>query len=76
MSTKAFMLIETETGRAEEVVATLRKYSQIKSVDAVTGPYDVIAVVEQEDISFIGKLVATEIPNINSICCTQVSVCI
>ncbi len=63
MPAKAFVLIETEVGRTKEVVATLSnlKAREIKSVDLVTGPYDVIAVVEHNDFNAIGSLVTEKI---------------
>jgi DNA-binding Lrp family transcriptional regulator len=75
MATKAFVLIETADGRAGDVIHSLQKFPGIKSIDAVDGLYDVIAVVEENDLSSIGKLMATEIPPIDGISYTVVSVC-
>jgi len=60
---KAFVLIETEVGRTKDVVAALQaqKVKEIKSVDLVTGPYDVIAVVEHDDFNAVGGLVTEKI---------------
>lgn len=57
MTAKAFVLMETAVGRTREVVATVRQLEGVKSVDPVTGPYDVIAVVEGESLNDIGELV-------------------
>ena len=46
MAAKAFILIETAVGRNKEVVALLSKLKGVRSVDMVTGPYDIIGVVE------------------------------
>jgi len=43
VAAKAFVLIETAVGRNKEVVAALKQVEGVKSVDTVTGPYDVIA---------------------------------
>ena len=43
---KVFILIETVVGRTKEVSTDLRRLKEMKSVDTVTGPYDVIAVSE------------------------------
>lgn len=67
MSTKAFVLIETTVGKTKEVLAALQKIEGIKSVDAVTGPYDIIVVVEQGDLDAVGKLVATKIHSIGGV---------
>ena len=61
MATKAFVLIETAVGKTKEVVDTLRKVRGVVSVDAVTGPYDIIAVLEADNLHAIGDLVAREI---------------
>jgi len=63
MTAKAFVLIETEVGRTKDVVAALQnqKAKEIKSVDLVTGPYDIIVVVEHDDFNAIGSLVTDKI---------------
>ncbi len=61
MSAKAFVLIETVVGRNKEVLATLRQLEGVKSVDTVTGPYDVIAIIERETLNDIGDLVTGKI---------------
>ena len=63
MAAKAFVLIETAVGKTKDVVAALQnqKVKEIKSVDLVTGPYDIIAVVEHEDFNAIGNLVTEKI---------------
>ncbi len=58
---KAFVLIETAVGKTKDVYAALDKVEGIKSVDIVTGPYDIIAVVEGEDLNNIGNLVTNKI---------------
>ena len=57
MVAKAFVLIETTVGRANEVVAALKQVKGVKSVNAVTGPYDVITVIEAETLNDIGDVV-------------------
>jgi len=61
MPLKAFLLIETTVGRTKEVVSTLRKLEGVKSVDPVTGPYDVIVVIEEESLTDVGDLVTSRI---------------
>ena len=61
MATKAFVLIETAVGRTKEVASTLKQLEGFKSVDLVTGPYDVIVVIEGESLPDIGDLVTTKI---------------
>ncbi len=67
MVAKAFVLIETAVGRAKEVAAALEKLEGVKSVDAVTGPYDIIVIAEGETLNDIGDLVTGKIHPINGI---------
>ena len=61
MAAKAFVLIETAVGKNKEVVNGLKQLRGVKSVDAVTGPYDIIAIVEGEALNDIGNLVTGKI---------------
>jgi len=42
MGTKAYLLVETAVGQTRNVAGTLRELPGIKTVDVVTGPYDII----------------------------------
>ena len=64
MSTKAFILIETKADKMNEVVTTLRQTEGVKTADSVTGPYDVIAVVEGERLDEIGNIVTGKIQRV------------
>ncbi len=67
MAAKAFVLIETVVGKTKEVVAKIKQLEEVKSVDPVTGPYDVIAIVESESLNDIGDLVTGKIHPIGGI---------
>ena len=67
MAAKAFILIETAVGKTKEVVAKIKQLEGVKSVDPVTGPYDVIAIIEAENLNDIGDLVTGKIHPINGI---------
>ena len=58
---KAYVLIETAVGRAKEVAATIEKLEGVTAVDPVTGPYDIIAIVERDSLNEIGNLVTGSI---------------
>jgi DNA-binding Lrp family transcriptional regulator len=58
---RAFILIETVVGRTKEVVAGLNSLAGVKSVDTVTGPYDVIAIIEADSLNEIGDIVTQKI---------------
>lgn len=61
MATKAYILIETAVGKSKEVVASIQKLDGIKTVDVVTGPYDLIALVELSDLDSVGDLITSRI---------------
>ena len=67
MTAKAFILIETAVGKSREVVDVVGRLPGVKSVDAVTGPYDIIAVVEGENLGDIGELITGKIHPVNGI---------
>lgn len=67
VATRAFILVETSVGRTQDVVNELKNVPEMTSVDAVTGPYDVIATIEAEDLNTIGSLVASRIHTIGGI---------
>ena len=67
MSAKAFVLIEVAVGKTREVVTALEKVEGVSSVEAVTGPYDVIAVVERPDVNAVGELVTRRIHSVGGI---------
>ena len=64
---KAFVLIETTVGRTKEVASALEDMRGVKSVDAVTGPYDVIAIIEAETLNEIGDIVTQVIHPVTGI---------
>jgi len=64
MATKVYVLIETAVGKTRDVVAALKALEGVKAADPVTGPYDVILVVESKELSALGQLVDTKIHRI------------
>ena len=67
MAAKAFVLIETAVGKNKEVVSTLSRLKGITSVDTVTGPYDIIAVIESDTLHDIGDIVTGKIHPVTGI---------
>src|ERR1043166_6538127 len=75
---KAYVLIETSPGKTKSVKSGLAKLkdsaSSVVHLDAVTGPYDFIAVVEGPTLDAIGRLVTDEIGSINGV--TRPTTCV
>ena len=67
MTTKAYVLIETQVGKSKKVVEDIRRLKGVISVDIVTGPYDAIVVLEAENLDVIGELVTSKVHLISGI---------
>ena len=67
MTTKAYIMIETTAGKSRDVIKALRSVSAVETVDAVTGPYDIIAIVTAPDLNVIGDLIPSRIHTINGV---------
>ena len=67
MATKAYILIETAVGKTNDVTNALNSLDDIVNVDAVTGPYDIIAIVNSTDLTTVGDLVTSDIHTITGI---------
>ena len=67
MATKAYLLVETAVGKTRDVADTLRGMENIETVDVVTGPYDIIAVIVGEDMSVVGNVVTGNIHTVGGV---------
>ncbi|GAB4123116.1 MAG: Lrp/AsnC ligand binding domain-containing protein [Roseiflexaceae bacterium] len=64
MRSKAYVLIEAEAGHAASVISALRELPGVSAADPVTGPYDIIVVIETDDQRLIGRLVIEQVHQI------------
>ena len=64
---RAYVLIQTDSGKAADVANGIRAIGGVTSTEAVTGPYDVIVFVEAEDVDALGQLVVTAIQPVDGI---------
>lgn len=75
---KAYVLIETSAGKTKTVKKALARIKpgtcRVVSLDAVTGPYDYIAVVEGPGLDDIGQLVTEAIGTIDGV--TRTTTCL
>ncbi len=67
MATKAYVLIETAVGKTKDVLGALKQVQGVRDADAVTGEYDIITVIEAENLNSIGELVTSKIHTISGI---------
>ena len=64
MPVKAFILIDTSPGKAREVASKLRQVDGVSVAHAVTGPHDIIAIAEAQDVTALGALVVQKIQSV------------
>jgi DNA-binding Lrp family transcriptional regulator len=63
----AYILIQTEVGKAAMVAAALRDLPGVTEAASLAGPYDVIARAQARDIDELGKLVASRIQALDGV---------
>ncbi len=67
MAVSAYVLIQTEVGKAAQVATAVRDIDGVVAADDVTGPYDVIARTEAATIDELGKMVVSRVQMIDGI---------
>ncbi len=64
---EAYVLIQTEVGKAKVVAEQVGIIDGVISAQDVTGPYDVVVRAEAEDVDALGRLVVAKIQAVNGI---------
>ncbi|MDI2129311.1 Lrp/AsnC family transcriptional regulator [Yinghuangia seranimata] len=64
---QAYILIQTEVGRAESVAREIAGLPGITAAEDVTGPYDVIVRAEATDVDELGRLVVAQVQRVSGI---------
>ena len=63
----AYILIQTEVGKAARVARDIVDITGVQQAQAVTGPYDVIVRAEARNIDELGKLVVARVQAVDGI---------
>ena len=63
----AYVLIQTEVGKAAMVTAEIVDITGVQQAQAVTGPYDVIVRAEARNLDELGKLVVARVQAVDGI---------
>jgi DNA-binding Lrp family transcriptional regulator len=63
----AYILIQTEVGKAAMVAEKIVKIEGVQQAEDVTGPYDVIVRAEARNIDELGKLVVARVQAVDGI---------
>ncbi|MER7280961.1 Lrp/AsnC ligand binding domain-containing protein [Dactylosporangium sp. NPDC000244] len=58
---QAYILIQTEVGKARDVAMAIQGLNGVVRVDAVTGPYDVVVLTEARNIDELGQLIVSKV---------------
>jgi DNA-binding Lrp family transcriptional regulator len=67
MSVTAYVLIQTEVGKAAQVAQQTANIEGVTSAEDVTGPYDVIVRAEAASVDDLGRMVVSHIQLIEGI---------
>ena len=67
MTVQAYVLIQTEVGKAAQVASEVRKIDGVLTADDVTGPYDVIVSAQADTVDELGKMVVSRVQLVEGI---------
>jgi DNA-binding Lrp family transcriptional regulator len=67
VAVSAYVLIQTEVGKAAQVAQEVADISGVVSAEDVTGPYDVIVRAEAESVDELGRMVVSKVQLIDGI---------
>jgi DNA-binding Lrp family transcriptional regulator len=63
----AYILIQTEVGKARDVAVEIETIPGVVRVDAVTGPYDVVVLTQSSSVDELGRLVVSKVQAVSGI---------
>ena len=63
----AYILIQTEVGKASHVTREIGGIKGVVQVDGVTGPYDVIARGEAEDLDELARAIVMPVQGVEGV---------
>ncbi|MET9564352.1 MULTISPECIES: Lrp/AsnC ligand binding domain-containing protein [Streptomyces] len=64
---QAYILIQTEVGKASTVAETIGKISGVIQAEDVTGPYDVIVRAQADTVDELGRMVVARVQQVDGI---------
>lgn len=64
---QAYILIQTEVGRASAVASDVAGIDGVTTAQDVTGPYDVIVAAQAEDVETLGRTVVAAVQKVPGI---------
>ena len=67
MPIRAYLLIEASAGKGNDILESLLALDVTVQADRVTGPYDVICVMESDDLDTLGEIVRGNVHNVDGV---------
>lgn len=67
MAVQAYILVQTEVGKAADVARAIAEIQGVTMAEDVTGPYDVIVRAEGSSVDELGSLVVTRVQGVPGI---------
>ena len=67
MVVQAYILIQTEVGKAAAVARSIAELDGVTQAEDVTGPYDVIVRAEAKNVDELGKMVVAKVQSVDGI---------
>jgi DNA-binding Lrp family transcriptional regulator len=64
---EAYILVQTEVGKAADVARQIAKISGVTQAEDVTGPYDVIVRAQADNVDELGRLVTVYVQSVPGI---------
>ena len=64
---QAYILIQTEVGKASTVAETISKLTGVIQAEDVTGPYDVIVRAQADTVDDLGRMVVAKVQQVDGI---------
>ncbi|MCK7627063.1 Lrp/AsnC ligand binding domain-containing protein [Streptomyces sp. RS10V-4] len=64
---QAYILIQTEVGRASAVADVIAKIAGVLTAEDVTGPYDVIVRAQADTVDELGRMVVAKVQQVEGI---------
>jgi DNA-binding Lrp family transcriptional regulator len=64
---QAYILIQTEVGKASSVAELVSKISGVIQAEDVTGPYDVIVRAQADTVDALGRMVVAKVQQVDGI---------
>ena len=70
----AYVLINTEIGGEEDVIAQLKDMPEVEEVSVVYGVYDIVAKITSETMELLKENITTKVRHLNKVRSTMIMI--